>query len=451
MNSASEDLLTLSAKDKRHHVHPMTNPVSLLEKGPDMVTRAEGVYLYMDDGRRIIDAGSGLANVNVGYGNQLLCEAAFKTMRQLSFSPSVLGRSNPWTAALSAKLTEITPEQFQYFFFASTGSDAIESAVKIALRHWRLCGKPEKRAFISRRLSYHGNTLFAASLTGIDAFHTPFGLPISDIVHHADSTCWYREGKGRSKEEFGRDLIRALEKQICEIGPDRIAAFVGDPLTDAIIPPTDYWEEVRRLCDRYDILLMADEVVTGFGKTGRMFGFENFNYEPDLIVMAKGITSGYFPISSVGIGRKVGEVMQKADEIFAHLFTNCGHPVGAAVALENIAFIQERGLVERVRDEIGPYFGEQLTQLLGLSCVGEVQSFGVLGRLEIDLSKAGRGSATQADNDKFLGKVAEIAWKRGLATKGGGLCLPMIITKEQIDEVITILKHSIIEALGVGD
>ena len=445
----SVDAVELLQQDKRHHLHAMTNPVSLRETGPDMVMRAEGVYLYLSDGRRVMDVGSGLANVNIGYGNPRLCEAAYKTMRQLSFAHGFFGRSNPWAAALSAKLAELTPAQYDYFFFASTGSDAIESAVKMALRYWRLRDRPSKRAIISRRLSYHGNTLFAAGLTGIEAFHTQFGLPFGDMIHHAESTHWYLEGRGRSREEFCRDIVRALEQQILKIGPDNIAAFVGDPIQTGggtIVPPAGYWPAVRRLCDQYDILLIADEIITGFGKTGRMFGFENFDFEPDLIVMAKGLSSGYFPISSVGVGAKVGEVIQSANELFAHAFTNCGHPVGAAVALESIAFIEEHGLVDRVRQETGPYFRKRLEELREFQCIGDIRSCGVLGGLDVDLS-GGAHTSSKGDNDAFLDKVVQIAWRRGLAMRGIGLCLPMIITQEQIDEAVGILKGSIKEAL----
>jgi len=440
-------------QDKRHHLHPLTNPKALAEAGPEMFTRAEGTYLYTSDGRRFLDAASGLCNVNIGYGNPRLCEAAFKTMQQLSFGYTVIGRSNPWVAALSAKLAEITPEQFQHFFFASSGSEAIESAVKIALRYWRLRGKPEKRAIISRRLSYHGNTLFAASLTAnSENYHTQFGLPISDRIHYADSPYWYRDGKGRSKEEFGLQVACALEKQILEIGPENIAAMVGDPIQSGggmIIPPTTYWPEVRRICDRYDILLIADEIQSCFGKTGRMFGFECFDYEPDLFAMAKGLASGYFPISGVAVNNRVYEVLLKADEVLAHLFTNCGHPVGAAVALENIAVIQEQGLVDRVRDEIGPYFSHRLQEFAKFSCVGEIRSIGVFGAIDIDLAKTGQ-SVTKAERNDVMDRIARAAWNRGLIIRSNGICLPMTITKEQIDVGIDVLKESMTEVFSTA-
>lgn len=441
----------LLEQDKRHHLHPMTNPVAQLAMDPKMVTRAEGVYLYTSENRRIMDLSSGLCNVNVGYGNRRICEVAFETMQQLSYSHGLFGRSNPWTAALSAKLNEMTPQQFQYFFFASTGSDAIESSLKIAFHYWRLRGKPQKRKILSRRGSYHGNTLIAASLTGFDVYHTQFGLPLGNMIHHADSPYWYRDGRDRSPEQFAADMVRRLEQQILEIGAENIAAFVGDPVQTGglIIPPEGYWQGVRRLCDQYDILLIADEVISGFGKTGRMFGFETFGFEPDMFVMAKGLSSGYFPISSVAVGAKVGEVVQRSDELFAHVFTNCGHPVGAAVALENIAVIEDQQLVDRVRREIGPYFHRRLRRFLELPCVGEVRCCGVMGAIEFDFSKVGRSSEA-ADLDAFLKKMELAAWNKGLGTRGALFCLPMIITHGQIDEAMDILADSIAEALAHG-
>lgn len=439
------NLAVLSEEDKRHHLHPLTNPTSFRANGPDMVTRGEGIYLYLQDGRRVMDTTSALWNVTLGYGNRRLCQAAFNAMEQLSYGHLIVGRSNPWAVALTAKLAEITPEQFQSFFLASTGSEAIESCIKIALYYWRLRGKPNKRAIIGRRRSYHGNTMFAASVTGIEQFHTQFGLPLSSMIHHAESTHWYLDGKGRSREEFCREIIESLEKQILAIGSENIAAFVGEPIqTGMIIPPESYWPQVRQLCSRYDILLIADEVVTGFGKTGRMFGFEHFGFEPDLFAMAKGISSGYFPVSAVAVGRKVADVMHGANEVFAHVFTNCGHPVGGAVALETIAIIQEQRLVERMRDVIGPYFNRRLRELREIPCVGDVRSMGAMGAFEVDVS-GGAGTATPAENEAFLGKVISAAWNRGIVVRGGGMCLPMIITEQQIDEAMGILRDAITE------
>jgi putrescine aminotransferase len=214
-----------------------------------------------------------------------------------------------------------------------------------------------------------------------------------------------------------------------------------------VVPTEEYWPRIRELCDRYEILLIADEIVSGFGRTGRMFGFQNFGFEPDLFVVAKGITSGYFPVSAVGIGEKVAGAVLKSNQIFAHIFTNCGHPVGAAVALENLAVIEELGLVNKVRDETGPYLSKRMQELMEFPCVGEVRAIGVMGAFEIDASGGAR-TTSQPENDALLSDITSIVWRRGAIVRAGALCMPMVSTKQQIDEVIDILKASIEEAWG---
>lgn len=443
------ELEKLASLDRAHHLHPITNPVLLSEQGPTMISKAEGVYIYTSEGRKIMDIGSGVANVNIGYANERLCKMAYQTMKQLSFAHTQNGRSNPWVAELSEKLNELTSENYQQFFFASTGSEAVESAVKMALYYWQVKKQPKKRAVIARHHSYHGNTMLAGSLTGIPFFHSQFGLPLEGI-YLADAPYWYRYGKGRSKEQFGLDVANSLEAMITDIGAENIAAFIGDPVQTGggtIIPPNTYWPEVRRICDEYDILLIADEVISGFGKTGQLFGFQNFSYEPDMFVMAKGMSSGYFPISSVALSDKVCNILQQRNEVFAHVFTNCGHPVGCAVALENIAIIEEEKLTQKVRDDIGPYFSRRLQELLEFPCVGEVRSLGVLGAIEFDLEKI--GAASQISNAAFNERFIDIAWQKGVAFRGGGLALPMIITQAQLDDAIEILKDSLQEALNL--
>ena len=439
---------SLSISDKHHHLHNVTNPTDYSKTGGMMITQAEGIYLYTDGGKRIIDAGSGLANVNIGYGNKRICDVAYQTMQQLSFSHTAAGRTNPWAAALSEKLAEITPDQYRYFSFTSIGSDAMESAIKMAWCYWRLKNQPTKRQIIGREHSYHGNTIMAVSVSGINAYHDQFGLPLKGVAHQVPAPYWYRSDRQQSEQEFGLEMARSLEKKIQEIGAENIAAFIAEPVVsavDTIIPPEGYWPEIRRICDKHNILLIMDEIVTGFGKTGTLFGFQNFGVEPDMFVMAKGISSGYFPVSSVAIGSKVDAVVRESDQIFSHTFTNCGHPVGSAIALENIAIIEEQQLVDKVRHDIGPYLTGRLQEFLTYPCVGAVRSIGVLGAIEIDLAKADySGDIT---NIAFRAKVQDIALEKGLTIGLGRIVLPMIITRPQIDDIITIIKASFDEAL----
>lgn len=437
----------LKHSDTRHHYHPATNPVTHALEGDNYVERAEGIYYFTEQGQKIIDAGSGLSNVSLGYGNRRICKAAYQAMQQLSYCHCVGGRTNQWTAALSEKLAAISPDGFSHFNFTSTGSDAIESAIKMALYYWRLNNQPSKRAIISRYNSYHGNTLFAASLTGIDTYHTQFGLPITDLIHHLDSPDWYQHGQHLSPHAYGLQLAKQFEDKILQVGAENIAAFVAEPIqlaTAMIIPPESYWPAIRTICDRYNILLIADEVITGLGKTGQLFGFQNFGFEPDLFVMAKGLTSGYFPLAAIALGDKISKTLMGSDETFWHLFTNAGHPVGAAVALECLAIIEEASLVERVRDDIGPYFSERLSEFLKFPIVSEVLSMGVLGGIRFDITNS--KTSTTADNLQY--RIYKVALKNGLAMRTSGLVLPMTISRSQVDDVINLLMASFEEVMG---
>lgn len=443
----------LSEKDRLHHLHANTNPVEFFRDGPVLITRGEGVYIYTANGDKVIDGMSGGWCTNVGYGNERLCKAAYEAMKQLSYTLTFGGRTNPWAAELSARMAAITPEQYEHFFFSSTGSDAVESAIKLALYHWHLSGRPEKRLIIGRNLGYHGNTLFAAHLAGEEGYGSQYGFPLTDIVHKVESPYWYRFANGRSRDDFGRDAAAALEKKIKELGPQNVAAFIGEPIQATlglIIPPKTYWPEIQRICERYDVLLIADEIVTGMGKTGHQFGFQTFGFEPDLFTLAKGLSSGYFPISCVAVGSKVAEVFLSSNRPFIHGFTNCGHPVGAAVVLENIAVIEEEGLIDKVRQDTGPHLAARLKEFLQFPFVGEVSSSGIIGSIEIDITKVRPG--TLSDSVALGAKIGEVAWKKGVNARPIGTTLgmmfPMIITTAQIDVAIGMLNDAFSEVLS---
>jgi putrescine aminotransferase len=405
-----------------------------------MVSGASGIHMTID-GRTVIDGLSGLGCVNIGYGNETLSKVAYDAMRNLSYCHTFGGTSNVAAGELAAKLVQLTGGSFEKFFFASTGSDANESAVKIAYHYWRLRGEPKRRVLLSRRYSYHGNTVVAASLTGIDHYHPQFGLPLPELVAHADAPYWYRHGDGQTPFECGQRAAASLERTIQEIGAENIAAFFAEPVQATggmIMPPEGYWDSVREICTRYDILLVADEVVTGFGKTGQMFGYQTLGFAPDMITLAKGLTSSYFPMSAVGINADIDAVLNSADEDFEHGFTNCGHPVGAAVALANIGVIEESDLVCHVRERLAPLISERMKQLVSHPAVGDTRSIGIMAGVEFHIDDS------ESANTRFCEMVSKEAFDRGLIVRAVGstlhIVLPLITTVEEATHCLDIIE-----------
>jgi putrescine aminotransferase len=445
------EINALIEQDREHHLHANTNPVDFAQQGPVLIERANGVRIQTSDGLELIDARSGAWCVNVGYGNERICRAAYDAMRQLSYSLSFAGRTNPWAAALSEKMAAITPPQFQRFFFGSTGSDAVETALKLVLYYWNLRGKPEKRKIIARELAYHGNTLVAAHLVGQPNYGTQYGFPLVDLFHHVRPPYHYRHGRDQSAEAFGLEAARDIEREILKIGPDQVAAVIGEPIQASlglIIPPDSYWPEVRRICDKYDVLLISDEVVTGMGKTGNMFAFETFGFEPDIFTLAKGFSSGYFPMSCVGVGAEVDRILQAHDRPFVHGYTYCAHPVGAAVALENIAVIEDEALVEKVRTRTAPHLEQSLSAFRDFPFVGEIGVRGIMAGIELDIGRVRESSREESEALGVL--IGEIAWAKGLSARTLGttfaLIFPMIISESEVNEALSILRQAFEEA-----
>ncbi len=436
---------TTAEVDLRYHLHPMTRTSNRSTEDVTVIDSAKGSYVTIG-GREYLDALSGLGCVNIGYGNEAVCKAGAEAMLRLSYAHSFAGLTNTDAASLARKLVELTGGVFDRFFFASTGSDANESAIKIAYYYWLLRGQPEKRLLLARKHAYHGNTIVATSLTGLDLYHPQFGLPLPGLVHHADAPYYYKYGNGGDPEEFGLDAARSIERTILEVGADKIAAMIAEPIQGTagiIIPPSSYWSEVRRICDKYDILLIADEVITGFGKTGEMFGFQRFGFEPDMITMAKGLTSGYFPVSAVGVSSKILSVLDESPDDFEHGFTYCAHPVGAAVALANIAVLED-GLVERVSREIEPAIAEGLKGIDRFSIVGDVRAMGVMAAVEFKAP-----SGRQEDVDALCHSVNLAMFERGVIARElwGSIAFifPLIVTVEDLKKTFAALHEVIAE------
>jgi putrescine---pyruvate transaminase len=449
-NDPSVSTFRLQQTDLSHHMHPFTDHQEMAgEGGPRVITRAEGVYLWDCDGNRLLDAMAGLWCVNVGYGRAELIQAAQRQMQELPFYNTFFKTTTPVIAELAADLAALTPDGLDRVFFANSGSEANDTNIRLARTYWARMGKPERRAVISRHYAYHGSTIAAASLTGLSSMHDIAGVPMPDI-HHAPAPFWWAEGGGLTPEAHGLDAAQKLEEIILQIGPKTIAAFIGEPVMGAggvIVPPPGYWAEVQRICRKHDILLIADEVICGFGGTGNWFGSNTFDITPDIMTVAKGLSSGYLPISGSIIGDKVAGVVMDQPGRFAHGYTYSGHPVAAAVARENIALMKRERIVERVREEIGPYFMERLSTLLDHPLVGEVRGVGLMAAVELTHDKTGRSPV--APMGSLATPARNLCFANGLVTRAVRDCLvfspPLVISKHEVDELVETLRFCLDE------
>jgi putrescine aminotransferase len=380
------------ALDRLHHLHPFTDHRALAAAGTRIITKAEGCWLWDSDGNRILDGMAGLWCVNVGYGRDELVEAAARQMKELPYYNTFFQSATPASVELSAKLATIAPAGLDKAFFANSGSEANDTAVKLVRYFWNMQGKPEKKIIVSRKLGYHGVTMAAASLSGLTPMHPQSDLPLPGF-EHVDAPYWYGEGGDLTPEAFGKLAAKALEERIVQLGPENVAAFIGEPIQGAggvIIPPDGYWQEIQAICQRHDVLLIADEVICGFGRTGRWWGSDTFGIAPDIMTMAKGLSSGYLPISAIMVGERVGRALSESGEEWVHGFTYSGHPVAAAVALENIRIMEDEGLHERASGPIGKAFSDMLTSLADHPLVGEARSVGLIGAIELVADKDAR-------------------------------------------------------------
>ena len=424
--------------DARHHVHPFSDQAALAAKGVRIITRAEGCWLWDSEGNRILDGMAGLWCVNVGYGRAELVEAARRQMTTLPFYNTFFQCSTAPAIELAARLAAIAPG-FDRVFFTNSGSEANDTVIKLVRYFWKLQGQPTKQIMIGRTYAYHGVTLAAASLSGLPNMHPQFDLPLPGFVH-VPAPYWFAHGGELTPEEYGRHAADALERKILELGPETVGAFVGEPVQGAggvIIPPEGYWAAIQKICRRYDVLLIADEVVCGFGRTGRWFGSERFGIEPDIMTVAKGLSSGYVPIAAVLLGQRVGDALATANEEWAHGFTYSGHPVAAAVALENLRIIEAEGLQERADGPLGDYFAAALAGLADHPLVGEARSCGLLGALELVEDKAARRYFPPARKVGLICREHCIA--HGLVMRAVRdvmiLAPPLVISEGEIDEL----------------
>ncbi len=443
MNDAPK-LSNLAAIDAAHHLHPFSDMKQLNAKGTRIIERAEGLYIYDSTGKRYLDAFAGLWCVNVGYGRTSIAEAARKQMEELPYYNSFFGTATPPAILLAQKIASHAGGKLNRVFFTNSGSEASDTWFRIARVYWKALGKPEKTHVIARRNGYHGSTVAGASLGGMKLMHEQGNLPIEG-VHHISQPYWYAEGGDLTPAEFGLKVARELEAKIDELGEDRVAAFVAEPIQGAggvIIPPDTYWPEIARICKARNILLVSDEVICGFGRLGSWFGYQHFGVEPDLAPIAKGLSSGYLPIGGVMVSDRVADVMVNELGDFYHGFTYSGHPVCAAAALENIRIIEEEGLVERVRDDIGHYFAAAWKSLEDHDVVGQAESVGLIAGLQLSADKATRRRYAKPDDIGTL--VRNHCVENGVILRATGdrmLASPALtISRSEVDEVVDKLR-----------
>lgn len=433
------------ALDAAHHIHPFTQTSALNAKGARVIVKAEGVTLIDSEGHRLIDGMAGLWCVQIGYGQTELADAAREAMAELPYYNAFFQTTHPYVVELAAKLAQLLPQGLDRILFANSGSEANDTALKLIRYYWKLQGKPQKKIHISRHLAYHGVTMAAASLSGLTPMHPQFDLPLEGF-EKIQTHYWYGDGGDMTPDEYGLVAARALEAKILELGPERVASFSAEPIHGAgglIFPPATYWPEIQRICRKYDVLLHADEVITGFGRTGRWFGSQTLGIAPDILTMAKGISSGYQPISAVALGPRLGAAISEANEELVHGYTWSGHPVACAVSLKNLEIMERDRLVERVADSIGPYFQKAIRTLADHPLVGEVRGVGLLGAIELAADKQAR-------------RFFPPAWEVGLTCRNhcfaNGLVMrairdtmvlspPLVVRESEVDEIVRIARR----------
>lgn len=428
------------AADAAHHIHAFVDQKALNDEGPRVMVRGERLNLWDNDGRRYLDGMSGLWCTNLGYGRKDLAAAASQQLEQLPYYNMFFHTTHPQVIELSELLFSLLPGHYSHAIYTNSGSEANEVLIRTVRRYWQVLGKPEKKIMIGRWNGYHGSTLAATALGGMKFMHEMGGM-IPDIEHIDEPYFFAHEGD-LTPAEFGLRAAQQLEAKILELGADKVAGFIAEPFQGAggmIFPPESYWPEIQRICRQYDVLLCADEVIGGFGRTGEWFAHEYFGFEPDTLSIAKGLTSGYIPMGGLILSKKMASVLVEQGGVFAHGLTYSGHPVAAAVAIANLKALRDEGVVTRVKDDIGPYLQTCLREVFGKHpLVGDIQGTGMVAALQL---------AEDRDSRKRFVNENDIAWRcrtlgfeEGVivrSTLGRIIMAPALIaSREEVDELI---------------
>ncbi|AZF66671.1 MULTISPECIES: aspartate aminotransferase family protein [unclassified Pseudomonas] len=439
MSSNNPQTREWQALSNDHHLAPFTDFKQLKVKGPRIITKAHGVYLWDSEGNKILDGMAGLWCVAIGYGRDELADAAAKQMKELPYYNLFFQTAHPPVLELAKVISDIAPAGMNHVFFTGSGSEGNDTMLRMVRHYWAVKGQPNKKTIISRKNGYHGSTVAGASLGGMTYMHEQGDLPIPGITHIAQPY-WYGEGGDMSPEEFGVWAANQLEEKILELGVDNVGAFIAEPIQGAggvIVPPETYWPRIKEILAKYDILFVADEVICGFGRTGEWFGSDFYDLKPHMMTIAKGLTSGYIPMGGLIVHDDVVAVLNEGGD-FNHGFTYSGHPVAAAVALENIRILRDEKIVNRVHDETAPYLQKRLRELADHPLVGEVRGVGMLGAIELVQDKATR----KRYEGRGVGMICRtFCFENGLIMRAVGdtmiISPSLVISKAEIDELVT--------------
>ncbi|BCX68264.1 MULTISPECIES: aspartate aminotransferase family protein [Pseudomonas] len=441
---ATEDY---QASDAAHHIHAFLDQKALNVEGPRVMVRGEGLYLWDNDGNRYLDGMSGLWCTQLGYGRTDLTAAASAQMNQLAYYNMFFHTTHPAVIELSELLFSLLPKHYSHAIYTNSGSEANEVLIRTVRRYWQVVGKPEKKIMIGRWNGYHGSTLAATALGGMKFMHEMGGM-IPDIAH-IDEPYWYAQGGDLTPAEFGRKCALQLEEKILELGAENVAGFIAEPFQGAggmIFPPESYWPEIQRICRQYDVLLCADEVIGGFGRTGEWFAHEYFGFEPDTLSIAKGLTSGYVPMGGLVLSKRIAEALVEQGGVFAHGLTYSGHPVAAAVAVANLKALRDEGIVTRVKNDSGPYLQKCLREAFGdHPLIGDIQGTGLVAALQFVDDKNTR-KRFENEND-LAWQCRTFGFEEGViirSTLGRMIMAPALVAGHtEIDELVDKTRKAV--------
>ena len=433
-----------AARDVAFHVHAQTNLDAHLKDGPFIVVKGDGAAVIDDAGKRYIDAMAGLWSASLGFSERRLADAAYRQMVELPYCSTFAHRTSPALIELSERLISIAPQGLTRALYANSGSEAIDTALKLVWYFWNARGKADKKKVIAREKAYHGSTIASASLTGLPRMHADFDLPIARIVRAPCPHYWKGANAGETEEAFAARMVAETEAIIVREGPETVGAFFAEPLQGAggvIPPPRGYFEGIQTLCRKYDLLLIADEVICGFGRTGNMWGSETYGIRPDMLTCAKALTASYIPMAALLVNERVFAAMLEESRkitLFGHGFTYSGHPVAAAVALETLRIYEERDIVAMARAR-APALQDGLRQYADHPLVGEVRGIGMIAAVELAEDKGGR---KPFDAARGAGAIVQAEAKaRGLLVRALGdtvaFCPPLIISESDLNAVVS--------------